>query len=330
MKRTRPSLDGNDLLRTDTLLTTADVARLLRVHPKHVYRLLRKGLPAHRVGGEWRFLSEEVLRWSGAPPRPSSDEGEERARPLPEREARSGPSPLVAANGDLAIEYLLARLTARGRPLFGLVQTDWGGGLELLRHNDVLATGCHGDSVPGEIDGERLAFLHLVDREVVLACRRGVRPGSLAQITHWKLASRPKTAGVRGRFDDELRKHGVDPDVVHTNALLLPSHREVACAVARGDVDVGLASRAWADRVGLECVPIFREAYGLLVRANMLGDPRLVELFGTVQTSEFRRELTAVRGYESRLTGTISYEPPRSQRSRGASPNSPSPRGRHS
>ena len=41
-----------------TLLTTVEVAEVLRVHPKHVYRLLKKGLPARRVGAEWRFDRE--------------------------------------------------------------------------------------------------------------------------------------------------------------------------------------------------------------------------------------------------------------------------------
>jgi molybdate-binding protein len=226
--------------------------------------------------------------------------------------------PLVATNGDLAVEVLLAKLMASGRPLFGHVQTDRHGGLTLLKQNDVLATGCHGEDIPGELEGERLAFIHLVSREVVLALRRGVRLTGLAQLGKLRVASRPVTAGVRGRFDQELLKYGVDPDAVHARATLLPSHREVACSVARGDIDVGLASRAWADRVGLEAVPLFREAYGLLVKASLLGDPRIIQICQTAQTAEFRREIAAVRGYEARLTGTITYEPPKSSRSAGA------------
>jgi molybdate-binding protein len=234
--------------------------------------------------------------------------------------------PFVANNGDLAVEYLLAKLAASGRPLFGHVQTDRQGGLTLLKENDVIATGSHGEDVPGELDGERLAFVHLVSREVVLALRRGVRLTGLAPLAKLRVASRPVTAGVRSRFDQELLKHGVDPEVVHARATILPSHREVAYAVARGDADVGLASRAWADRVGLESLPLFREAYGLLVKASLLGDPRVIQICQTAQTAEFRREMAAVRGYEARLTGTISYEPPKSPRSVGALQSDPSAR----
>lgn len=46
------------------MLTSVEVAQLLHVHPKHIYRLLRQGLPGHRVGrGHWRFHRAEVLAW---------------------------------------------------------------------------------------------------------------------------------------------------------------------------------------------------------------------------------------------------------------------------
>lgn len=54
-------------MQDEELLTSTEVARLLRVHPKHLYRLLRQGLPGHRVGrGNWKFKREEVLAWLDA------------------------------------------------------------------------------------------------------------------------------------------------------------------------------------------------------------------------------------------------------------------------
>ena len=113
----------------------------------------------------------------------------------------------------------------------------------------------------------------------------------------------------------EFIKRGLDPEATHARAAVMPSHREVVCAVARGEADVGLASRAWAQRVGLECVPLCREAYGLLVPAGLLGDPRVVCLCAEAQSSAFRRELAAVSGYQTRRTGALTYEPPSGPRS---------------
>jgi excisionase family DNA binding protein len=101
-----------------TLLRTEEVAALLRVHPKHVYRLLKKGLPGRRVGGEWRFSREDVLAWSG---------GREPLAGPTERPgagiAEGAPPSVVAANGDVVVMRLLA-LATRGPPLIGFVQAD--------------------------------------------------------------------------------------------------------------------------------------------------------------------------------------------------------------
>jgi excisionase family DNA binding protein len=44
------------------VLTAADVASLLQVHPKTVYRLARRGLiPGRKLGGGWRFMKDEIL-----------------------------------------------------------------------------------------------------------------------------------------------------------------------------------------------------------------------------------------------------------------------------
>lgn len=81
----------------DELLTSAEVAALLRVHPKHLYRLLRQGLPGRRVGrGHWRFRRDEVLGWIGARQRSAGDamlEAELAHDPTPAE--RAGPSRVV-------------------------------------------------------------------------------------------------------------------------------------------------------------------------------------------------------------------------------------------
>lgn len=46
----------------ENILTASDVADLLKVHLKTVYRLARKGsLPGKKFGGGWRFSKDEIL-----------------------------------------------------------------------------------------------------------------------------------------------------------------------------------------------------------------------------------------------------------------------------
>lgn len=284
---------------TDMLLRTEEVAALLRVHPKHVYRLLKKGLPARRVGGEWRFSRDDVLAWSGGPePRttreaPAADEG--------------APPAVVAANGDVAVLVLLRLAARRGPPIIGFVQADMALGAELLQAGAVLATGSHAGGFPTHLGKERVARIHLMRREIGLLGRPG-QPPRLKDLARLQLASRPPTAGVRHHLDAALRLARLDPEKVHRKALLLDSHLDVVCAVASGRAEVGLGSRAWGERAGLSFLLLATEAYGLIVRARDLGDPRVVRLCETAQGEEFRAEVGAIPGYDVAGAGDIRYD----------------------
>ncbi|HET7755018.1 MAG TPA: helix-turn-helix transcriptional regulator [Anaeromyxobacteraceae bacterium] len=283
------------------MLTTDEVAELLRVHPKHVYRLLKKGLPARRVGAEWRFDRADVLRWAGAPaPAPEP----ERAPAVSE-----GAPSVIAANGDLPVLVLLRLLVSRGPPLVGLVQTDMARGLALLDAGAVLATGAHAGGFPTHVGGERLARVHLVRREVGLASPAGRPLPELAALSKLRLASRPGSAGIRAHLDAALRAARLKPESVHRRSLLLESHLEVVAAVSAGRADVGLASRGWAERLGLSFRTIATEAYGLLVKARDLGDARIVRLCEVAQGTAFREAAAATPGYDAAGSGEIRYDP---------------------
>jgi excisionase family DNA binding protein len=46
------------------IMTTAEVADYLRVHPSTVYKLLRQhNIPAIRIGSDWRFNKLELDKW---------------------------------------------------------------------------------------------------------------------------------------------------------------------------------------------------------------------------------------------------------------------------
>lgn len=299
------------------LMRTEDVAALLRVHPKQVYRLLKKGLPGRRVGAEWRFDREEVLRWSeragGPDPAQVGRVARDAPPPSPSRPAAPSPllaalpPPLVAGNGDLVVSVLL-RLLQEAGTLVGLVQADQETALRHLEAGRVVAAGAHAGGFPTHLGGERLARLHLVVREVGLVGRPGTAPPGPSDLAGLRLASRPRTAGVRRYLDDALRGAGLDPEAVHRRSMLMGSHLDVACAVAAGRADAGLVSRAWGERLGLPFRALARESYGLLVRARDLGDPRVVAMCQVAQSERFRAQVGAVPGYDAAGAGEIRYD----------------------
>ena len=113
---------------------------------------------------------------------------------------------------------------------------------------------------------------------------------------------------MRAYLDQALKKAGLSSEKVHRRAVILESHLDVACAVAAGRVDVGLGSRAWGEKAGLSFTPLATEAYGLIVKARDLGDPRVVRLCEVAQSSEFRGRISEVAGYDPVGAGDIRYD----------------------
>lgn len=78
------------------VLTIEESAALCRVSVDVLYRLAAEGsLPAAKVGGQWRVLRSELMRWL--------TEGAERQRPKPARgrAARSVPKPPATGPGSI-------------------------------------------------------------------------------------------------------------------------------------------------------------------------------------------------------------------------------------
>jgi molybdate-binding protein len=190
----------------------------------------------------------------------------------------------------------------------GLVQADTGAAVELLRRRAVLAAGAHAGGFPGHVGEERVARIHLVQREVGLVSPRSARPLRIEALASRRLASRPPSAGARGYLDEALRAAGLDAVKVHQRALVLDSHLEVVLAVAAGQAEVGLASRAWGERAGLAFLPLATEAYGLIVKARDLGDARVVRLCEVAQGRPFRAEVGGIPGYDTAGAGDIRYD----------------------
>jgi putative molybdopterin biosynthesis protein len=271
------------------LLTTREASALLRVSTKQVYRLFARGLPHRRVGDEWRYDRDDLLAWAGGAPRPRRE---------------SSPPAIVASNGDVVVAMLLELASEESGALFGSALADRETALAALRRRVVLAAGYHGTEFPAEVPEGRVARLHLVRREVGIVAARGRAPDLRAAATG-RVGSRPFTAGIRGVFDRALRDARISPSTVARGATEYRSHLEVASAVARGDADVGITTRAWAHALGLPFSALAEEDYGLLFLAGDLGEGAALRLCETAQGAALRRRLQSVPGYDTRECGRI-------------------------
>ena len=48
----------------DEILTVGQVSKLLKLHQRTIYKLVRnRTIPGRRVGKSWRFLKSEIIKW---------------------------------------------------------------------------------------------------------------------------------------------------------------------------------------------------------------------------------------------------------------------------
>ena len=79
----------------------------------------------------------------------------------------------------------------------------------------------------------------------------------------------------------------------------------MAAAVAGGRADVGLGILSAARALGVDFVPLLEEQYDLAVPAEIYEAAFMEPLLDILRSSEFRRELDAMGGYDTGLTGEV-------------------------
>ena len=120
-----------------------------------------------------------------------------------------------------------------------------------------------------------LAVVRLVHRDQGLLVAPGNPLGltGLADLTRPELryVNRQRGAGTRVLLDHALGGLGVDPTAIGGYSREEHTHLGVAAAVAAGRADTGLGIQAAARAFGLDFVPVAREPYDLVLRADRAG-----------------------------------------------------------
>ncbi|HMM39152.1 MAG TPA: substrate-binding domain-containing protein, partial [Desulfovibrio sp.] len=191
------------------------------------------------------------------------------------------------------------------------------GGLSALRDGTALFAGSH--LFDPETQDFNFPFLlrYLPDVEVLvvnLAIRHQgliVAPGNPKNISAVSDLARPdvlfinrqKGAGTRILLDHHLKTAGIRPEEVRGYDREEFTHMAVAVNVLTGAADCGLGIYAAAKALGLDFLPLARERYDLVIPRAQAEDPRILALLELVRSEKFQKDIQALGGYETTLTG---------------------------
>jgi putative molybdopterin biosynthesis protein len=286
------------------LLTTREVAALLRIKERKVYDLVASGeIPHVRVTGKLLFPRALLDAWLGR------HGGHDRSTP------RVWPN-IVAGSHDPLLDWAL-RESGAGLATFFDGSLD---GLERLAQGDALMAGLHlveGDGwnvahIERRLGGEPVVLIEWARREQGLILPPG-NPAGISgprDLQGRRLIPRQREAGGFLLLQHLLEGEGLSLDAVDLLAPPARTEADVAIAIADGKAEVGLGLAAMARQFRLDFLPLVRERYDLVIWRRAFFEPPLQRLWAFCRSAPFPAKARDLGGYDIKGFGRVRYNGP--------------------
>ncbi len=227
---------------------------------------------------------------------------------------------VVIGSHDPALD-LLADMVSRRRAGVNVSSSNVGslGGLLALRRGEAHAAGVHLlDEATGEynvpyvrryVKGRGVVLVNLAKRIQGLIVPAG-NPKGVARLEDLagsgaRFINRQRGSGTRMLLDYMLGRLGIEAGAVAGYDREEYTHLAVAAAVAGGRADVGLGILSAAKALGVDFVPLLEEQYDLAIPTPFYESALLEPALALLRGNEFKRELTAMGGYDTGQTGEV-------------------------
>ena len=291
------------------LLTTRELAELLRIRERKVYDMAAAGeVPCTRVTGKLLFPLDAVEAWLAA------------NRSGPETELPARP-PVFLGSHDPLLDWAIRESGTELATRFDGSQP----GLDALAAGEGVAAGVHLHQ--RESDVWNIPFIEqcLAGRPVVLVefawRRRGLivpadraaqddaepTPALLAGKT---VALRQPGSGSQLLFESWLNSGGVELRDLGESSLTARSETDAAMMVLEGRVEIAFGLEAAARQIKLGFIPVLSERFDLVVDRKAWFDPPFQVLLKFLYSAAFSERASALGGYDISGFGTVHYNAP--------------------
>ncbi len=278
------------------LLSTKEVAELLNVNEKMVYSLVsEKGLPATKITGKWLFPMHLVEQWV-----------ETNTINYPDNGFRLPPYDgllIITGSNDPLLDRAISIFNGQNSgqlAVFGNLGSM--GGLRALRQSLCHIASSHllqedeseynFDFAFKELD-EMPAVVNFCRREQGILVPKGnsenistvadlARPGM-------KIVNRSLGTGTRLLLDKELKKAGINGEIIEGYSFEVSRHLDVGLEVLSGRVHAGPGIRAVAGLLDLDFIPLRWERFDLMISKERFFDEGIQKFLGILQGRTFQK-----------------------------------------
>lgn len=287
---------------TSPYMTVKAVAAYLHLNEKKVYQLASDGhLPATKVTGKWLFPRKLVDQWLLE----SSHHGVLSDRLL------------ISGSDDPLLQAALLRIMQQQQyqALYSYMPTGTQAGLSLLSQGLVDCCTLHWGkasesslrhpALVRQYSGARhWVLVHLFKRQQGLILQQNLSHRPASELLKQRWVMRQEGAGSQRFLKDWLGQQGAHQEALAITASAL-SEGETASAIAQGRADIGPGTQAAAYESGLAFLPVYEEAFELVVPRPVYFRTLLQQVFDWLLSQEGRKKAEALSGYQLGQCGKL-------------------------
>lgn len=314
----------------NSVLTTQEVADMLKIAKNTVYELIKRGeLNSYKVGKKVRIDLTDVLEYkerTKTAPNASMKNSISLPSTIPQTYSgltttSNAPAPVILCGQDIILDLIMRYLETDSQrfPVLRSFEGSYNG-LYSLYHGAVHLTTVHlWDPESNQynipyikrlLPGVPSVLVHLVSRYQGFYVAKGNPKG----IQGWEdlkrdditMINREKGSGTRILLDGHLKRLGVNGATIQGYHRESTSHLAIASTVARGGADFGLGNEKSALQVsGIDFIPLQEEQLDIVFRKEDMERPEFQAIVRVINSKEFKQELSGLGGYTLDRIGEI-------------------------
>ncbi len=324
----------------NTVLTTQEVADLLKIAKNTVYELIKRGeLNAYRVGKKVRIDRADVEEYKN---RTKKIKSNQEPGAIPSRRQNTNTfsatgnfaadterfhedtgksNNFVICGQDIFLDILSRHLQYHPNGVQALRSYVGSyNGLYALYHGQVqMATAHLWDGDTGEYNVPYVKRMLPGISAVII--RLGTRhqgfyvsKGNPKNIHGWEdllrndmvMINREKGSGTRILLDEHLKLMGCSGENINGYQRESTSHLAIASTVARGGADIGIGNEKSGLQVnGIDFIPLQTECLDLVIKKDDIEKPPFQAVMEILNSREFKLEIQGIGGYQIEDIGKI-------------------------
>ena len=304
------------------LLTPIEVAELLKISKYTVYEMVKRDeLPAIKLGRKVRIKKQDVLKYLDNAKTNGRAAREKVITPFIHQEIEE---PIFfMGSHDLSLDYVVDHINQHYKQM-KIIPAFLGSmeGLYQLYQDKTQIAGCHlFDEETGQYNIPFIKRLFLGEKVFVIEFLKRnlgwvIAKGNPKNVVDWndlhrkelRYVNRQKGAGTRVILDYNLKNLGIEKTEINGYERIERTHYGVAGAIGRGEGDFGLATESVAIALGLDFIPLVKERYDLVMKANFYQSEQWQYFKKALHNKDLKLKIESLGGYDVTQMGELIQE----------------------